>query len=1076
MEDNLINLSSFYYNKQNIPVTKNKVELLIQEGHLKISRINNICYFNRDEIMKVVQIEKDLAENYLSTDGFLKIVCRSSSPTSYRKHLYEILSKCNQVYKINAVNYRNSLYFNKYDVENFIDNVYHKDELLYKLNINLYIYESIVHTGNVNVIRISNNTEYIPKSDLNKIKVLLKNFSPKERKAKWIKGATVINSNIFSKLVKKTETLYKICLKNSIKHFKNHDNVLYVEYDSLSSFYRKQLNLSNNYYTFTEIKNLFGMNKTSISILKANFIPKLFELCERLDIEYFETGQKPLGDNIYFKKKHIDDFLTNYTSNKEVVIQYNITHLRLNFLIDLNNIEQIDLHTRLKFYERKEIAKMFKKDETMLYLGEKEKFYTLNQTLQLLKVSDTELMTIRKENQLSFYHYHNTTYYYKKEINNLLKIKQDITEKYVPSSLVAETLGEHYFRYFENKRKPKGIERYAFGKNARIFFLFPKSEYKKLLQQKENQEPIDTISYHDPLSAFYELLEINDIRFHKQSVITQKYWFDYCNDSILYNNKARETVPYFVNALVKCTSLISSFILDSELHLKSSNEINLGLLNENIAINHRNIITPFINKLYYGLIRDNIKSSFKIKTIKKTSRSKKSVGQDMEIYDYSTFKEVYSYVNNLSHREPAINDGLLRISSRTSDLCNDYAYSWLYTLLHLTNAWRHRDICNIKMIDISFLNIKSLKEFRKRKLTNVEVDRIVNLLLTKEYIVSKTKAINNLFVSEDIKVAVANAYVICHLINQQCYPTLDNIINFNNQNNNFLDSQNNNFFKGFSNGFRFKNRKMNRTLLTIMHQILKKEKHSGAALKIAQRLRSHKSEESTNKYIKIPDEDINELSVNLFNRGIFGYIPKILSEIVYGNTSELTKETNNILKLKSVFKDIYNIEATAGFLNSVTKQKESLIELFINKGSDEAFKTLNKLQKNFLPGKDENFQCLVSERGCLNTGLDCKNCVYSVPNFYATANIVTSVTNTLGQFKNKFQNANFEVEKIKEVNLLFMELDILNDAVIKFGEDVVLEFFEGNKQGYVRLLELLNSVDSEKPLHEYATYTPKGVE
>ncbi len=350
------------------------------------------------------------------------------------------------------------------------------------------------------------------------------------------------------------------------------------------------------------------------------------------------------------------------------------------------------------------------------------------------------------------------------------------------------------------------------------------------------------------------------------------------------------------------------------------------------------------------------------------------------------------------------------------------------------------------------------------------------MLLTKEYTVSKTKAINNFFISDNIKVAVANAYVICHLINQHYFPTLDNIINFNNKKNNFLDTHSNNFFKSFPKEFKFKNRKMNRTLLTIMYTLLKKEKHSGAALKIAQRLRSHKSEESTNMYIKIPDEDINELSINLFNRGIFGYIPKILSEIVYGGTSDLTKETNNILKLKSVFKDIYNIEATAGFLNSVTKQKESIIELFISKGSEEAFETLNKLQKNFLPGKDEDFQCIVSEKGCLNTGLDCKNCVYSVPNFYATANIVSSVTNTLGQFKYDFNNTNFEVEKIKQVNLLFMELDILNDAVNKFGEDVVLGFFEGSKQEYIRLLDQLNDIDSEKPIHEYATYSPKGVE
>src|SRR5699024_19049 len=153
-------------------------------------------------------------------------------------------------------------------------------------------------------------------------------------------------------------------------------------------------------------------------------------------------------------------------------------------------------------------------------------------------------------------------------------------------------------------------------------------------------------------------LKINGIKFHEQSPITQQYWFDYCTDSILYNNKTKETVPYFVTTLVKCTSLLSVFLLASELHLKSSNEINLGLLSSKTQINHRNILIPFMNKLYYELIQDNIKSSSRIQKIKKTFTSKSPVNQDMDIYDYPTFKEVYSYVNNLSHREPVINDGL----------------------------------------------------------------------------------------------------------------------------------------------------------------------------------------------------------------------------------------------------------------------------------------------------------------------------------------------------------------------------------------------------------------------------------
>src|SRR5699024_5871402 len=87
--------------------------------------------------------------------------------------------------------------------------------------------------------------------------------------------------------------------------------------------------------------------------------------------------------------------------------------------------------------------------------------------------------------------------------------------------------GEHYFRYFKNRKKPKGIERYAFNNSSPTFLLFPKSEYENLLQQKEHQELLDYVSYIDPLSAFYELLKINRIKFHEQTKITKQYYIIY---------------------------------------------------------------------------------------------------------------------------------------------------------------------------------------------------------------------------------------------------------------------------------------------------------------------------------------------------------------------------------------------------------------------------------------------------------------------------------------------------------------------------------------------------------------------
>ena len=268
MENNLIKLTSFSYNKQSIPLTKSKINILIKGGYLKTKKIHNEEYFYRDEAMNILKIEQDLTDNYLTTEKFLIRVCRTSSTTFYSKSLIEILSKCNQVCKIKSVKYINSLYFDKNDVNEFFDNVYARDEVLKKLDINIYIYEKLVNLECINLIRISKNTEYISESDLSKLAELSKGFSSLERKAKWVKVTAIIKSKVFSELASKSETLYKICFENSIQHFKNFDNVLYVNYHSLSSFYRKKLNLTNYYYTLTEIRKLFGMNNTSLTLLK----------------------------------------------------------------------------------------------------------------------------------------------------------------------------------------------------------------------------------------------------------------------------------------------------------------------------------------------------------------------------------------------------------------------------------------------------------------------------------------------------------------------------------------------------------------------------------------------------------------------------------------------------------------------------------------------------------------------------------------------------------------------------------------------------------------------------------------
>lgn len=1066
--NSLIQLSSFYYNHQSILITKKRVEELLSKGFLQKILIDEEVYFYKHELTELLQKEQLVSSEFFTKIEFLSAINNTSSFQGLKKSVEEIHELCSSIHNIKIKNHLGTTYYSKYDVKEFLRMVETKREVMSKFKLNIFIYNDIINTYKINVIRITKNTEYVPISSFSIIRQQLKTYNAKSKKGTWIKGATIIKRNLLSSLFAKTETLIRCCEKNSIKHFFDHNKVFYVEYKSLMSYYRQQVNLDNNYYSLTQVTKLFGMNNSTLTTLKNNFVPGLLAVCKYKKINYIRTSQEIAGNTIFFDKIQIDNLLNTHISNKEVSDKFSIDYRKLNYLIEYFNIEYLELHTRLKLYNTLEIAEMMDKEVTKLYLKKSNQFYTLKQTLNLLSISDLDLNTVRKEEDLKYYNFHNTTYYEKEEINTLIQKQKDTFDLYVPSSLVKNTLGEHFIKSFTDKLFPTGIQRYSFPDFSTINLLLSRDEYEVHINNKSKNDLVNSISYSNPITAFTELISIKKIKFSENCSKTQKYWIGYCKTLILRSNKSKETLPYFINELVKCTELISSFALNTELFYKTTKEIQFGLLRSSTPNRHQELLLPFFTHLHYQLSKENIKVSYKEKLLRKESTNTQKIEYDTEIYDYTTFKNIYMYLNNLNHKNIVMSK-----FTQTTDQ-SDYAYSWFYSLLHLNNAWRHRDICNIQMIDISFLKIETLTNFNERNLSTIEVNKIVNLIIAREYTVAKTQATNTLYVSEDIKESFATAYVLCHLINEKNLITTDKkIINFNNKNNNFSSYQNKLLFQPFLSEFNFKNRKMNRTVLTIMHTLLIKNGKNSAALNIAKRLRSHKSIESTNIYINIPESEMNMLSLNLFDRGIFGYIPKILNEIILGKSLNFVEETKNIQKVQSVFKNIYQIEATAGFLNNVLKQKESILQLLISYGSEKALNILNSLQMNTLYSKDENFQCLVADTGCIYPNLNCRNCVYSVPNFFAISNLTSSVKDSLIHFKDKFENTSFEIEKIKFVNLLFMELDLLNEAMNMFGQEVILEFFEDKESGYIELINSLNDVESNKPLSEYATYQLK---
>jgi hypothetical protein len=252
---------------------------------------------------------------------------------------------------------------------------------------------------------------------------------------------------------------------------------------------------------------------------------------------------------------------------------------------------------------------------------------------------------------------------------------------------------------------------------------------------------------------------------------------------------------------------------------------------------------------------------------------------------------------------------------------------------------------------------------------------------------------------------------------------------------------------------------------------LVKNGNGGAALEIVQRLRAHYGIETTNIYLQIPDEELDKLTLQLFERDYFGYIPSLLLNVMAGQDDIKVENTQEIINIKTRFNGIYGIEATAGFINQVQAERQTVADMIIEMGVEKASETLFKLDLGLLPSRQENIQCLVADLGCVKPTLkNCMRCPYSISNFYAITSLTHSITKLLKTFKEEFESTDLDAEKTKLVNLLFIEMEQFEEAINVFGEKEVFSFFEGGKSEYDNLLDILDIVEEKNgDLEAYKT-------
>lgn len=804
------------------------------------------------------------------------------------------------------------------------------------------------------------------------------------------------------------------------------------------------------------------------------------------------------ANEIYITKESVNQFLLDYISHEEALEKLNAKNIILVRILKKNNVKNIYISQHHVFHPRQIVESLIQEynhnvlpDDTegigTLIKGKvynTEGYYSASEARNILNLTKPQWKVLRKGENLTDTFFGGIRYYLKEPIDQLIAKQLKLKDEYYTSDQVQKLLGlqshSQHSKIVESRKRVATVFRGVYPQK-RVEYIYPKSIVNEIVQENKIRDIV--ISYVDNIDAYEFLLKNLNINFYNKDSFTSKEWKKRVHQVLRNTSESSETIHYTIFKYVKCTEILIDFLAEKEIYELTANHINLALFNENIPFSYQKIFYSFINVIYNKLIEKNKKKLFKLERII-NPHQKESIPKDKTIYNYEDYKSLFSFATNLpSHKRKAIKDVKKQINLKintqnASDKLKrqrsyNYESSWLYVLIHLNNAWRHKDVIRFPKINLSELSIPNidLDWLEKNDLKYEDARRIIHQVMRKDLRTTKTNATNRFFCSKDVTLALATAAVICELRRAAITPNYEYLINFNSIRNEFTSRYKSSFFKGFNEEFIFENRKMNRTLLSFTYHLLVKKGHTQAALEIAQRLRAHFDFETTNIYIFIPEEELNDLTHQLFIREHFGYIPDLFAEVLFGNNNKREQRTEQIVELKKIFGDIYNIESTAGFLNTIQAEKRKVADMILNMGVNEATEYMFKLDTQLLPSKEAHVQCLIGIENCNKHNISCRNCPMSVPNFYALSSLAESLTNRVQQLTS-IEKQEFETERTKLANIFSIEVDQWKRAGEKFGKEVIYQFIDGGSEALKEKMKQISIAE----IHKYKTYNTNNSE
>lgn len=420
---------------------------------------------------------------------------------------------------------------------------------------------------------------------------------------------------------------------------------------------------------------------------------------------------------------------------------------------------------------------------------------------------------------------------------------------------------------------------------------------------------------------------------------------------------------------------------------------------------------------------------------------KHQMKEEQDVYEFEEFIEIYNYaINKEWHIKEAISS-------------QKYASSWLYVLMHLSNAWRHADVIRIPPVYPEAIGIDTIAWFHDYNLLLPQGQIIVNQLHNYELEISKTTMKRHFFCHQELVVPISTAMIICEF--HRRISGSPSLINFGTSDNSPTKTMLGLFFskdEKFTD-FKFGSLKMNRSIMEHLYYSIQKRTGKGnSAFELVQKMRNHSSE-VTKEYIRFTKEG-GKISKSLFDRGEFGYIyDQLIDVLTEDNPPQLSlDERTETIKRLSQTMGVIEVEASIGFLDQMESEKSSIIHQIKKLDESQAFEYVRKLYLRQMPSKIKDVQCFSFPK-CHRPSCEhsCFTCPLAIPNTYSMHTLFSDITRRF----TKLKNAETDGVQKREKRALLKDLDLLSQAISEFGEQYVWSFFEGGAIGFEQELQLL---------------------